>query len=108
MQSHINVGTGADVTIREAAELIREVVGYEGRIEFDKSKPDGTPRKLMDSARLAELGWQAKTELDEGLAMTYGHFKVETGALRVGELPEATPAWQAALPSRRKPGEQRV
>jgi GDP-L-fucose synthase len=66
----INVGTGEDVTIRELAELVCEVVGYEGEIEFDASKPDGTPRKLMDVTRLATLGWSATTSLKEGARRT--------------------------------------
>ncbi|HDM78405.1 MAG TPA: GDP-L-fucose synthase [Deltaproteobacteria bacterium] len=67
----INVGIGKDITIRELAELIREVVGYEGDIVFDLSKPDGVPRKLLDVSRIHALGWQAKTPLREGLEKTY-------------------------------------
>ncbi len=74
MLSHINVGKGEDVTIAELASLIKEVVGYEGRIEFDPSKPDGTLRKLMDSSRLNSLGWSAKVELKEGLKAVYADF----------------------------------
>ena len=74
MQSHINVGSGKDVTIKELAHTIGRVVGYTGRIEFDTTKPDGTPRKLMDSSRLQSLGWQARTELEAGLAMAYADF----------------------------------
>lgn len=74
MQSHINVGWGDDVTIRELAETISQVVGYTGKIEFDTSKPDGTPRKLIDSSRLNALGWQASINLREGLRMTYSDF----------------------------------
>jgi len=66
----INVGTGEDVTIRELAELVCNVVGYEGELVFDTSKPDGTPRKLMDVARLNALGWRAKTSLGAGLRHT--------------------------------------
>lgn len=72
--SHINVGTGVDVTIREVAEAIRKVVGYDGDIEFDTSKPDGTPRKLMDVSRLAALGWRASVRLEDGLRQTYAAF----------------------------------
>ena len=68
MLSHINVGLGSDITIRELAELVARVVGYKGQIVFDASKPDGAPRKLMDSSRLASLGWCAKIELEKGLA----------------------------------------
>ena len=66
----INVGTGEDVTIRELAELVCEVVGYEGELEFDTSRPDGTPRKLMDVTFLRELGWTSKMPLREGVAIT--------------------------------------
>lgn len=71
MLSHINVGSGSDVTIRELAELLAQVVGYRGKIVFDSSKPDGTPRKLMDVGRLAALGWQAHIGLKEGLQSAY-------------------------------------
>jgi len=71
MQSHINVGSGADVTIAEVAQAIAQTVGYTGQIEFDTSKPDGAPRKWMDSSRLNALGWQAKVGLIEGLAVAY-------------------------------------
>jgi GDP-L-fucose synthase len=67
MQSHINVGYGEDVSIQDLAELISRTVGYGGRIEFDTSKADGTPRKLMDSSRLNALNWQPKVSLSEGL-----------------------------------------
>jgi len=76
MLSHINVGCGADLTIREVAELIGKVVGYQGPIEFDPSKPDGTPRKLMDTSRLTALGWRPRVALDEGLALAYQDFIV--------------------------------
>ena len=74
MLSHINVGKGDDVTIAELAQLIKEVVGFQGAIEFDVSKPDGTPRKLMDSSRLNSLGWRAGVELKEGLTLVYADF----------------------------------
>jgi len=67
----VNVGTGIDVTIRELAEKVRAVTGFEGEIVFDRSKPDGTPRKLLDVSRLTALGWTAKISLDEGLRQTY-------------------------------------
>jgi GDP-L-fucose synthase len=73
--SHINVGAGKDVTIGELAKLIGKVVGYEGKIEFDSSKPDGTPRKLMDSSKLAALGWSPKVSLLEGMIETYSQFE---------------------------------
>jgi len=69
-----NVGIGTDVTIRELAETIMDVVGFEGEIEFDASKPDGTPRKLLSADRLNELGWKARTELRAGIKLAYGDF----------------------------------
>jgi GDP-L-fucose synthase len=74
MQSHINVGSGSDVTIAEVAKAIAQTVGYTGQIEFDTSKPDGAPRKWMDSSRLNALGWQAKVDLHQGLAAAYQDF----------------------------------
>lgn len=74
MLSHINIGTGEDLPIRELATLIGEVVGYQGRIAFDTTKPDGTPRKLMDVGRLHSLGWRARIGLREGLALAYTDF----------------------------------
>ncbi len=74
MQSHINVGSGSDVTIAEVAQTIAQTVGYAGQIEFDTSKPDGAPRKWMDSSRLNALGWQAKVDLQHGLAAAYQDF----------------------------------
>jgi GDP-L-fucose synthase len=74
MQSHINVGSGSDVTIVEVAQAIAQTVGYLGQIEFDVSKPDGAPRKWMDSSRLNTLGWQAKVDLHQGLVAAYQDF----------------------------------
>ncbi|WP_275125799.1 GDP-L-fucose synthase [Vibrio fluvialis] len=74
MLSHINVGTGVDCTIREMAETMARVVGFKGNVVFDSTKPDGTPRKLMDVSRLASLGWRFSTELEDGLAKTYEWF----------------------------------
>jgi GDP-L-fucose synthase len=74
MLSHINVGFGEDVTIAELAQAIADVVGFSGRIEFDPSKPDGTPRKLMDSTRLRSLGWQPAVQLEDGLGVAYTQF----------------------------------
>ncbi|ELO0856537.1 GDP-L-fucose synthase [Citrobacter amalonaticus] len=71
MLSHINVGTGVDCTIREMAQTIATVVGYKGNIVFDASKPDGTPRKLMDVSRLEKLGWKFHYNLKDGLELTY-------------------------------------
>ncbi|NWK49274.1 GDP-L-fucose synthase [Acinetobacter sp. SwsAc7] len=71
MLSHINVGTGVDCTIRELAETVAKVTGFQGRLEFDATKPDGTPRKLMDVSRLADLGWKASISLEDGLRDAY-------------------------------------
>ena len=83
MLSHINVGTGVDCTIRELAETMQEVVGFKGDLVFDSSKPDGTPRKLMDVSRLRALGWQASISLEDGLANTYEWFVQHQERLRV-------------------------
>jgi GDP-L-fucose synthase len=74
MLSHINVGTGVDCTIRELVETVAGVVGYSGKITFDTTKPDGTPRKLMDVSRLKRLGWEYKISLEDGLESTYSWF----------------------------------
>ena len=74
MQSHVNVGSGEDITIKELALTIAKVIGYEGAIDFDPTKPDGTPRKLMDSTRLNNLGWQASVSLEEGLRLACNDF----------------------------------
>lgn len=71
----VNIGVGEDVSIGELATLIATVVGFNGRIEFDSSKPDGTPRKLMDSSRLHSLGWEPRTKLRDGLAIAYEDFR---------------------------------
>jgi len=71
MLSHINVGTGVDITIREIAEAMKEVTGYKGKITFDTTKPDGTPRKLIDVVRLEKMGWKYGVDLKEGLSTTY-------------------------------------
>jgi GDP-L-fucose synthase len=70
----VNVGWGRDVSILELAELVRDVVGYEGDIDLDKSKPDGTPRKLLDTSRLSSLGWKPSIGLEEGIRGTYGWY----------------------------------
>jgi GDP-L-fucose synthase len=75
----MNIGTGEELTIRELAETIREVTGFEGQLRFDSSKPDGTPRKLMDSGRLHGLGWRHKTALRDGLQQAYKFYKQENG-----------------------------
>jgi GDP-L-fucose synthase len=72
--SHINVGTGKDVTIREIAETIKKVVGYEGKLTFDTTKPDGAPRKLIDVTRLENMGWKYSVDLKDGLTKTYNWY----------------------------------
>ncbi|WP_121355474.1 GDP-L-fucose synthase [Flavisolibacter nicotianae] len=73
----VNVGTGEEVTIKELAETVAEVTGFQGKIVFNSNKPDGTPRKLMDSSRLHSLGWRHRISLKEGLQKAYGHFQQE-------------------------------
>ena len=82
MMSHINVGTGADCTIRELAETMKQVVGFGGELVFDTSKPDGTPRKLMDVSRLERMGWKASIGLKDGLTDTYSWFLEHDSKLR--------------------------
>jgi GDP-L-fucose synthase len=82
MLSHINVGCGSDVTIKDLAKTISEVVGYQGRITFDITKPDGVARKLMDSGRLNSLGWKAQVDLKEGLTMAYQDYMANIKTLR--------------------------
>jgi GDP-L-fucose synthase len=79
MCSHINVGFGSDVTIAQVAQSISQAVGYEGQITFDTTKPDGAPRKWMDSSRLNALGWQATCSLQQGLALAYADFLSQIG-----------------------------
>ncbi|MEX5300232.1 GDP-L-fucose synthase [Kocuria sp. CPCC 205292] len=79
---HVNVGTGTDVTIKELAGLVAEAVGYEGRIEWDATKPDGTPRKLMDVSKLAAAGWTARIPLREGLRSTVDWFREHQDGIR--------------------------
>ena len=71
----LNVGTGEDVTISQLAETVMDVVGFDGRIVYDRSKPDGTPRKLLDVERLAALGWKARTTLHDGIVRAYADFR---------------------------------
>jgi GDP-L-fucose synthase len=73
--SHLNIGTGKDLTILELAKIVAEIIGFKGKIVHDSSKPDGTPRKLLDVSRLNLLGWKYKTELRDGIVKTYEHFK---------------------------------
>jgi GDP-L-fucose synthase len=76
MQSHINVGFGSDVTIKELAQAVAKATGYQGKISFDPSKPDGSPRKWIDSGRINRLGWNAKVDLVRGLEQAYQNFLV--------------------------------
>lgn len=82
MLSHINVGTGADISISDLAGIIARVTGFQGRISFDSSKPDGTARKLMDVSRLANMGWRAHIQLEEGIRSTYQWFLANSAGLR--------------------------
>ena len=74
MMSHINIGTGSEVTIRDLAEAVKQVVGFDGKITFDQSKPDGTPRKLLDTTLLSNLGWYPKTTFKQGLELAFRWF----------------------------------
>ena len=76
MCSHINVGTGEDLTIKDLALQIKEVIGYQGELIFDTTKPDGTPRKLLNIQKLSNLGWEYTTSLKEGLKITYEDYKL--------------------------------
>ena len=82
MQNHINVGYGSDISIAELAKLVAKTVGYQGTIDFDTSKPDGTPRKLMDSSLLNALGWRAGTTLEAGLKLACQDFVSHRALLR--------------------------
>ena len=74
-KSHINVGSGIDITIKDLAHTISKIVGFQGYIEFDETKLDGTPRKLMDSSLIRSLGWEPKVDFTEGLKYAYEDFK---------------------------------
>jgi len=78
----MNVGTGTDVTIRQLASMVAEAVGYEGAIEWDTSKPDGTPQKLLDVTRIHQLGWKASTSLQDGIRDTVDWYRANEHALR--------------------------
>ena len=82
MLSHINIGTGVDCTIKNLARAIAKVTNFKGDLIFDTSKPDGTPRKLMDVSRLRNLGWKHSVNLDEGLALTYSWYKDNLNNIR--------------------------
>lgn len=75
MESHINVGSGNEVTVRDLAYIIGDVVGFKGNLSFDTSKPDGTPRKLLDSSKIEKIGWKSSISLKKGIQMTYDWFK---------------------------------
>jgi GDP-L-fucose synthase len=79
----VNIGWGEDITIRQLAELVLSAIGYSGRLEFDSSKPDGTPRKLLDVARLTNLGWKPRIPLKDGVAQTYAWFKEHSAEARL-------------------------
>ena len=83
MVSHINIGTGEDLSIRELAETISNIIGFEGDLCFDKTKPDGTPKKLLDVSLLNNLGWKSKISLVEGLKFSYGDFLKNNSNLRM-------------------------
>ncbi len=72
--SHLNIGSGRDLKIIELANIISNIIGYKGKITYDSTKPNGTPRKLMDVTRMTKLGWKYKTELEEGIKITYKWF----------------------------------
>ena len=80
--SHINIGTGKDIEIKKLAHIISRIVGYEGRISFDSSKPDGTPRKVLNVDKASSLGWQSSIDLEEGIASTYRWFLDNQGLYR--------------------------
>jgi GDP-L-fucose synthase len=77
----VNIGTGEDITIAEFARVVAGAVGYTGTISFDRSRPDGTPRKLLDVSRLANLGWRARISLEDGIGRAYRAYLAEHGAV---------------------------
>jgi nucleoside-diphosphate-sugar epimerase len=83
MRSHINVGTGKDISIRELANLVAEVTGFPDIVRCDTTKPDGTPRKLLDASRLARLGWRAGIELRTGIHQTYRWYLERESGMRI-------------------------
>jgi GDP-L-fucose synthase len=82
MMSHINIGTGEEISIAQLAYAIKEVVAYTGMLKFDPNQPDGTPRKLLNSQKLQQLGWKAKYQLKDGLKMTYDWYRENEDQLR--------------------------
>ena len=83
MSSHINVGSSKDFTIRELAEIISRVTSFKGELIFDTTKPDGTPRKLMDVSKLKLLGWEAETKIEVGMKITYDWFTANQDQIRI-------------------------
>jgi GDP-L-fucose synthase len=81
-ESHVNVGTGVDISIRELAQTLRSLIGFEGKLSFDATKPDGTPRKVLDVSRIKTLGWQAEVDFEAGLTETYDWFVENRLAVR--------------------------
>jgi GDP-L-fucose synthase len=79
----VNIGTGTDISIKDLAILVKEIVGYNGKINFDTTKPDGTPRKLMDVSKLTALGWQFTTNLKNGIALAYVDFMTKTNSIKI-------------------------
>ena len=75
MQSHINIGTGEDITIKELAQKVKESIGFNGKLTFDENKPDGSPRKLLSINLLKSLGWEPRMNLEEGLKISYLDFQ---------------------------------
>ena len=88
----VNIGWGEDVTIRELVELVRRVAGYRGEVVYDSTKPDGTPRKLLDTTRLTGLGWRPRIPLEAGVARTYEWFREHIAAARLGQSQSIAPA----------------
>jgi len=83
MQSHVNIGTGVDVTIKELAQIVKEVVGYDGKVIFDATRPDGAPRKLMNIDLLKKLGWKAKTSLRSGISISYSDYLLKHNGSKI-------------------------
>ena len=94
-EGFLNVGTGEDITVTEFAHLVAEIVGYKGKFVYDTSRPDGTPKKLLDVSKLSALGWHARTNLRSGLAMTYADFLAKGGRFRGASVREKIGARRA-------------
>ena len=82
MLSHINVGTGIDITIKDLSQMIAKIIGFKGELVFDQSRPDGTPRKLLDVSKLHKLGWKSSINLETGLVETYQWYKDNINKIR--------------------------